>query len=200
MNKMSYKNSSKCRRRKLYRKDIELKEYIHENKRKRVHIVTTRFTNETWNENRVYCEKHKNKLQCAYGVPLQTNNGFTSDDVLFVLEMNNEENEIMGIGMVKNQPLFRNSAYNIYDNQNYNRYVYLGKTRIDRSEMNEEEENICKVFDNLCFTGKRHQKRLSGIKEFPMDMLYRMSKKAIELGKTDLVDFIVNMFKQRLTK
>ncbi len=197
---MPYKNSSKCRRRKMCKKDNELKEYINENKRKNVHIVTTRFTNETWNENRDYCEKHKKYLQCAYGVPLQTNNGLTSDDVLFVLEMNNEENEIMGIGMVKNQPLFRNAMYKIYDNQDYNRYVYLGKNRIDRSEMNEEEENICKVFEILCFTGKRHQKRLSGIKAFPIDMIYRMSKKAIELGKTDLVDFIVNMFKQRLTK
>jgi len=154
---MSYKNSSKCLRRKLYRKDHELKQYINETKRKKVHIVTTRFTNETWDENRVYCEKYKNQLQCAYGVPLQTNNDLTTDDVLFVLEMNNEENKIMGIGMVKNQALFRSSIYNIYSNQDYNRYVYLGKNRIDRNEMNEEEENICKVFDILCFTGKRHQ-------------------------------------------
>ena len=106
---MSYKNSSKCLRRKLYRKDHELKQYINETKRKKVHIVTTRFTNETWDENRVYCEKYKNQLQCAYGVPLQTNNDLTTDDVLFVLEMNNEENKIMGIGMVKNQALFRSS-------------------------------------------------------------------------------------------
>lgn len=197
---MSYKNSSKCLRRKMYRKDHELKQYINETKRKKVHIVTTRFTNETWNENRAYCEKYKNQLQCAYGVPLQTNNDLTSDDVLFVLEMNNEENKIMGIGMVKNQPLFRSTIYKIYSNQDYNRYVYLGKNRIDRSEMNEEEENICKVFDILCFTGKRHQKRLSGIKAFPMDMIYRMSKKSVELGKSDLVDFIMDMFKQRLSK
>ena len=197
---MSYRNSSKCLRRKLYRKDKELKQYINETKQKKVHIVTTRFTNKTWDENRAYCEKHKTQLQCAYGVPLQTNNDLTTDDVLFVLEMNNEENKIMGIGMVKNQALFRSAIYKIYSNQDYNRYVYLGKNRIDRTEMNEEEENICKVFDILCFTGKRHQKRLSGIKAFPMDMIYRMSKKSVELGKQDLVDFIINMFKQRLTK
>ena len=197
---MTYKNSLKCMRRKMYRKNNELKDYISENNRKKAHIVTTRFTNETWNENKTYCEKHKNQLQCAYGVPLQTNNGFAHDDVLFVLEMNNEENRIMGVGMVKNEPLFRNSIYKIYDNQDYNRYVYLGKNRIDRSEMNEDEENICKVFEILCFTGKRHQKRLSGIKAFPMDMIYKMSKRAIELGKKDLVDFIIHMFKQRLTK
>ena len=59
---MPYKNSSKCRRRKMCKKDNELKEYINENKRKNVHIVTTRFTNETWNENMEYLRIHKEKL------------------------------------------------------------------------------------------------------------------------------------------
>jgi len=178
----------------------ELKQYINENVRKKIHIVTTRFTNETWSENKEYCEKYNSQLKCAYGVPLQTNNNFTRDDVLLVLEMNNEENTIMGVGMVKNQPIVRSKNYSIYTNPDYNRYVYLGKNRIDRSEMNNEEEIICKVFEILCFTGKRHQKRLSGIKAFPMDMIYRMSRRAIELGKTDLVEFMINMFKQRLKK
>ena len=74
----------------------------------------------------------------------------------------------------------------------------MGKHRIDRNEMNSEEEEIMKVFDILCFTGKRHQKRLSGIKSFPVDMLYKMSKRAIELEKPDLVDFMTNMFKRRI--
>ena len=197
---MTYQNSSKCMRRKLCRKDNNLKQYISDISRKKIHIMTTRFTNETWNENREYCMKHKDQLSCAYGVPLQANNNFTREDIMLVLEMNNEENKIMGIGMVKNQPVIRNKMYNIYTNPNYNRYVYLGKNRIDRSELNEEEENILQVFDILCFTGKRHQKRLSGLKAFPIDMLYRMSKRAIELGKTDLVDFMINMFKERLKK
>ena len=84
---MSYRNSSKCLRRKLYRKDKELKQYINETKQKKVHIVTTRFTNKTWDENRAYCEKHKTQLQCAYGVPLQTNNDLTTDDVLFATDL-----------------------------------------------------------------------------------------------------------------
>ena len=197
---MNYQNSSKCIRRKLCRKDNGLKQYINDISRKKIHIMTTRFTNETWNENREYCMKNKNQLNCAYGVPLQANNRFTRDDVMLVLEMNNEENKIMGIGMVKNQPVIRNRMYNIYTNPNYNRYVYLGKNRIDRSELNEEEEEIMQVFDILCFTGKRHPKRLSGLKTFPIDMLYRMSNRAKELGKTDLVDFMINMFKQRLKK
>jgi hypothetical protein len=60
--------------------------------------------------------------------------------------------------------------------------------------MTEEEENIMRVFDVLCFTGARHMKRLQGIKAFPMDMLYKCSK------IMDLLDFITKMFKCRLEK
>ena len=190
-----YQKSSKCMRRKEYRSNDQLRSYCNESKPR---IVTTRFNKETWIENEKYREKHHPSLGCAYGVPSKTTNSFTGDDVLLVLEMNNSENRIMGIGMVKNQPLMRSKQYSVYENPEYNRYVYLGKTRIDRSVMNEEEEEMMKVFDILCFTGKRHQKRLSGIKAFPMDMLFKMSLKLKELEKPDLVDFMIQMFKTRM--
>ena len=192
---MTYKESSKCKRRTELRKNIEMRNY---NKQNKPQIVTTRFNNKTWQENENYRMKHYPALGCAYGVPTKTNNNFASDEILLVLEMNNEENKIMGVGMIKNEVLYRNKCYNVYNNEEYNRYIYLGKHRIDRNEMNREEEEIMKVFEILCFTGKRHQKRLSGIKSFPVDMLYKMSKRAIELEKPDLVDFMTNMFKKRI--
>ena len=75
---------------------------------------------------------------------------------------------------------------------NYHRFIYVGKYRIDRNEMNNDEENIMKVFDILCFTGNRHMKRGQGLTTFPIDILYRCSK------VMDLVVFINNMFKNRL--
>ena len=36
------------------------------------------------------------------------------------------------------------------------------------------------------------------VKAFPVDMLYKMSNRAKELGKTDLVDFVKNMFQKRI--
>jgi hypothetical protein len=51
-----------------------------------------------------------------------------------------------------------------------------------------------KIFDILCFTGNRHMKRGQGLKSFPIDMLYRCSK------RIDLVKFISEMFKTRLSK
>jgi len=107
---------------------------------------------------------------------------------MFILEMNNETNRIMGIGMVRNHPIC--NKYQVYSTDNYNRYVFAGKHRIDRSEMNEDEETIMKLFDILCFTGNRHMKRGQGLQSFPTDMLYRCSK------ELDLVQFIGAMFKR----
>ena len=110
---------------------------------------------------------------------------------MFILEMNNDANKIMGIGMVRNNPNI--NKYNIYTEGNYNRYVYMGNTRIGREEMNIEEDKIMQVFDILCFKGNKHMKRGQGLKSFPTDMLFRCS------NLLDLVEFISKMFKKRLS-
>jgi len=153
------------------------------------HIATTRFNDKTWNENKKYLTHHPT-MGCIYGTCEQISTQIKQEGVLFVLEMNNEQNKIMGIGMVRNRPIIR--KHKIYSNNEYNRYAYIGRHRIDRSEMNEEEEVIMQVFDILCFKGARHLKRLRGIKTFPIDMLYRCKK------VMDLVDFIKNMFIKRI--
>jgi hypothetical protein len=95
----------------------------------------------------------------------------------------------MGVGMVKNHPYM--NAFAVYENGNYNRYQYVGKTRIDRADMTLDEETIMRVFDILCFTGNTHQKRGHGLKLFPLDMLYRCMK------LRDLVGFLRQMFQAR---
>lgn len=178
--------SSKCIRQKLFKTNSDLISYRND---VRNFIVTTRFNNFTWSENDNY-RKHNGKIGCIYPTPELNNTKITAEAILFVLEMNNDENRIMGIGMVRNRAIVK--KYRVYENENYNRYAYIGKMRIDRSEMTIEEDRIMKVFDTLCFTGSRHMKRLQGIKAFPIDMLYRCSK------IMDLVDFVSKMFKQRL--
>ena len=155
------------------------------------YLATTRFSNETWRENQDYLNK-QNGLKCVYAACEQINSQIPQDAPLFILEMNNEENRIMGVGMVRNRVYIRKHL--IYTNQEYNRYAYTGKHRIDRKEMNEEEERIMKAFDMLCFRGSRHMKRLRGIKIFPIDMLYRCKK------VFDIDAFIKNMFTKRLFK
>jgi hypothetical protein len=112
------------------------------------------------------------------------------ESIMFVLEMNNDTNKIMGIGMVRNRAIV--SKISVYSNGNYNRYVYIGKTRINRTEMSEDEERIMKVFDILCFSGNTHMKRGQGLKSFPTEMLFKMS------ARLDMVSYIGEMFKKRI--
>ena len=81
-------------------------------------------------------------------------------------------------------------------NQNYNRYVFTGKNRIDREDMDDDEEEIMRAFDILCFKGNYHMKRGHGLSAFPPVLLYRI------MPVIDLVQFVYNMFDKRnlLTK
>jgi hypothetical protein len=153
---------------------------------KKHYIMTTRFNNKSHAEMLSYCDKIKG-LKCIYGVPKVISEYVAKDAIMFVLEMNNEINYIEGVGMVKNMAF--PSRYGVYEDGNYNRYSYLGKARIDRTDMTEEEEKVMDEFDTYCFKSKRHQKRSHGITIFPPDIIEK---------KTDLIEFIVNMFKNRL--
>ena len=154
-------------------------------------LTTTRFNNETWSENEAYRNRYP-EIGCIYATPVSNSAQIADDAIMFVLEMNNDTNQIVGIGMIRNHVYIK--KYRVYSNDNYNRYAYLGKHRIDRRQMTDQEEEIMKVFDILCFTGPRHMKRLQGMRQFPIDMLYRCSK------IMDLNQFIVQMFKTRISK
>lgn len=154
-------------------------------------LLTSRFNTSTWNENSSY-RKINSNIGCIYCSPDPISQSIPNDSVMFILEMNNDTNTIMGIGLVRNHPIL--NKHFVYEMGNYNRYVYVGKNRIDRTEMTDKEEQIMKIFDILCFTGTRHMKRGQGLKSFPADMLYKCSK------KLDLVKFISEMFKERLNK
>ena len=130
-------------------------------------------------------------MGCIYGTPDKITKKIPIDSVLFILEMNNDINKIMGIGMVKNHPFCGRTTY---EEGNFNRFVYMGKYRIDRIEMTESEENIMQAFDILCFTGNRHLKRGKGITSYPPYMLFKCNK------IMDLVDFISDMFKKRFSQ
>ena len=100
--------------------------------------------------------------------------------------MNNQTNKIMGVGLVKNIPIY--NKYNVYKKPAYNQFAYVGYYRVDRKDMNELEEVIMRVFDYYCFKGKSHLKRLKGIKLFPKKIL----DKCVSI--LDLLEFITKMF------
>jgi hypothetical protein len=161
-------------------------------------LATTRFNNKTYQENRIFLETTKDipqKVKCLYNCSIPIASTIPVFSNLFVLEMNNETNQIMGIGLIKNQSPEYNK-YPIYSDPKYNQYSYQGSYRIDRSELTEPELAIVRVLEAWCFRGRRHLKRLQGIKAFPYDILYDHKTTTDH----DIVIEIADMFKTRFLK
>ena len=171
----------------LRKHNVDIREY---RVREKSTIVTTRFSDNTFNENRLYRQNMNPEPACIYTSSHPVAVNIEADKEIFVLEMNNEINRIMGIGLIYNIPIY--NKYKIHSDNRYNVFSYVGTNRIDRNDMCEIEEDIMKVFDVLCFKGKRNLKRLKGIKRFPIDMLYNCK------DVLDLVKFISDMFKNRV--
>lgn len=158
----------------------------------KTYLMTTRFTNKTFNENQHFLKTNSLNplIKCIYACS-ETINSVSTQTTMFVLEMNNEQNKILGIGFINNKPIC--NKYDIYEDKKHNTFTYLGKYRIDRTEMDDEEEKIMILLDTFCFKGKNHLKRLLGIKLFPIDVLFNYR----ESNGTDFVAFITQMFKKR---
>ena len=157
-------------------------------KKMKYYLMTTRFNNATWKENREYLSMRK-KGMCIYCSPVKIVGKITINSIMFILEMNNDINKIIGIGLVLNN--YSHDKYFVYKNGNYNRYVFRGSQRIDRSDMSEDELIIISALDIFCFTSGNHLKRGNGIQLFPIRTLVRC------LTEINILEFIMNMFKVR---
>lgn len=127
------------------------------------YIGTTRFTNATYKENLEWRERFKWK-GCIYGCNKKMPLVVPYMAVVYVIEMNNDTNKIMGIGLIRN---YINHKYKmcIYKSDtNYNRYVYNSACRKDRSEIN--EKLLC-ALELIVFKGSGHFKRGQGITTIP---------------------------------
>ena len=110
-------------------------------------LLTTRFNNATYQQNsRV--RKENEEIGCIYGSPMAINEKYTSFDSLsFMIEMNNEANRIEGIGLIRNRICFDRRFQILYDNGNYNRYIYKGSYRLDRLVIEENEDEATNIIN-----------------------------------------------------
>ena len=168
-----------------------------------IYLCATRFNSETWNENNRF-KNSKNIKGCIYGSPKKISNTITNDSYIIVIEMLNKPlpkkiserslpgsgGSIMGIGLIRNC-LFHKQL-RIYQVDNYNRYLYKSKYRIDRADMNETEETAMNILDNICFKGADHIKRGKGISMVPINKI-----KNIEVREINITTFLMNMFTER---
>jgi hypothetical protein len=144
---------------------LKIKQYKTEQK---IFIMTSRFNTQTREENARF-RKNKWEGGCIYCSPEQVSQKIPQQAKLLVLEMDNDKNQIFAIGQCANRPL--TNKYGVYDNKNYNRFNYVGKHRISRTEFNMMEEAVFKALDQLCFFGNDHMKRGHGLKAFPIKLI-----------------------------
>jgi hypothetical protein len=154
-------------------------------------LMTSRFNNQTAQENKRWREKSWPE-GCVYCTPSKISDDIPIQAKLMVLEMNNDTNQIMGVGLCINKSFVE--RYAVYQEGNYNRYNYIGKYRIARETLDPTEEAVFKALDILCFTGNEHMKRGHGLKKFPIKLLYNCR------SVLNIPEFIENMFKIRFSK
>jgi hypothetical protein len=145
-------------------------------------LMTSRFNNETWKENEQF--RNKIKKKCAYFSPYPIVKEIKFNTPLIVLEMNNDENQLIGIGMLRNIP--QNQCFRVYTKEVYNNVLYVGNYYISREKMNEKQLEIIKQIEQICFQGKGHLKRGHGISTFPIRILYEHQ---------EWIPFLINMFR-----
>lgn len=128
-------------------------------------IMVTRFNNYTWRENTMWRERNEHD-GCIYNCPVYIKENVPLMTTIYVVEMNNDTNKILGIGKIVNR-LRTDKSYIIYDDRNYNRYTYKGKQRLDIKDI--YSEKLEKLEERL-FTTKSHLKRGQGITQVPDDI------------------------------
>jgi hypothetical protein len=120
-------------------------------------ICTTRYNNQTWEEyqqwkqanQETYEQTYKRSLKCIYGTPREISSRKIKPNIkICIIEMHNDLNKIMGIGIIENRTaneVYRSTPahnisnvvpvlplpqqpikYKIFTERNYNRYIYIG--------------------------------------------------------------------------
>jgi hypothetical protein len=157
-----------------------------------IHLLTSRFNSETWNENETYRNK-MNISGCIYGAPLQVTHHINMMSSAYVIEMNNDTNRIEGIGSIRVYPSFSDPK-SVYENKNYNRYVYSGKYRLDRDILVRHNPQLIETIEKLVFTGKTHMKRGAGLTKMSKKLLTDKRKPSDVHIIHDIRSIFIRMF------
>jgi len=141
-----------------------------------VYLCTSRFNNQTYYENKI--AKQRLGFKCMYCSLTNVSNIYSSD-YLFVLEMNNEENQIMGIGYVQN--MLSDIVYRIYSNKNYDQRHFQGSYHVNRDQMNEKELDFIRELEMSCFYGKDNLKRGMRLTRYPEKKINKYQEKGVNV-------------------
>lgn len=153
-------------------------------------ISVTRFNNETYE----YFSKYNNTIKgCVYNCPVRIKESIAPSKSIYVIEMNNSNNKIMGIGIINAKTHVR--KHKIYKDLNFNRFSYEGKKRITREELDDVDLRYLTLIESKIFYTKSHLKRGHGIQNVP-DILHCIFKNDDEYDSITLTAFIKSLFKK----
>lgn len=131
-------------------------------------IFVTRFNSLTYNELERYKDRENKDGYSIYGCSRKISTTTNVDKkLLFVLEMNNTLNKIVGIGIITN--IISKTPHNVYINEKYNKVYYASPfhIKVDYSMSNEELNFIHYEFERSVFYGKSNLKRGQNICKYP---------------------------------
>ena len=157
-------------------------------------VASTRFNNDTWNENTLYKNKHEirgtiycQRIRIKASVPIGA--------PLYVIEMNNSTNQIFGVGLIRNS-VTDDKYYKVYSSHDFNRHIYKGEHHLDRDEMIAINPDIVARIEQMCFKGKTHLKRLPGISVVSDKLLTASFAQNSQL-KQELRNMFLNKYKTK---
>lgn len=160
-------------------------------------VVTDRYNDETWDASIRYRERKK--LACIYVPPYKLAENIDINSPVFVIEMNNSKNQIMGIGLIKNK-LVTDKVYKVQEDSNHNRYIYIGEYHISREILDNYNPFLVYILDEILFKGYTHSKRGSGLTKIPEKVLKLDICKGIDIKKEIKNIFIHHFFEMILSK
>jgi len=135
-------------------------------------VGTVRFNNDTYLENYLW-KKRKEYKGCAYGLDKPLSKDIPEGKYIYIIEMNNDTNKIMGIGKIKNQVVHTNRS-RMYSEERRNKFMYKSMhsaTREDILEAQPRANTVLKFLENMLFHGSGHFKRGQGCTILPWDRI-----------------------------
>ena len=157
---------------------------------KKYYIGTTRFNTNTFEENKRW--KINNNFQgCIYGLGTGIQKNTPIDSNVFVIEMNNSINKIEGIGLIKNH-YYSDKKYNIYQDKNYNRFIFKGHFYKTREQLKKINEKFVETIESELFYGYTHLKRGQGITLVSQDKIYENKNILLDMFEILIFKSIIN--------
>ena len=149
-------------------------------------IGTVRFNNKTYIEN-LNWKQRKEYNGCAYGLDKPLCKNIPNGKYIYIIEMNNDINKIMGIGKIKNQIIYSNRS-RMYTEHRLNQYIYKSHDFISRNDIIKTQSKasiVIRFLENILFYGYKHFKRGQGCVILPWNRILTIENNKIEYNKSN---------------